>query len=160
MKLNHTKAKAIFPLLMFGYDKEDCLKIVQDAGISVPRMYQYGFRNNNCFGTGCVQGGIGYWQKMRDEFPEKFDNMAKIEHFLTNMKGQPVTMLKSQNKEAKESGNNLVFLKPHPFYPEIKSLEDMPQCKVEPLFECNGFCGINELNGKSQTESEINFSEE
>jgi hypothetical protein len=33
----------------------------------------------------------------------------------------------------------------------------MPECKVEPLFECNGFCGTNELNERTSTEKEINF---
>jgi 3'-phosphoadenosine 5'-phosphosulfate sulfotransferase (PAPS reductase)/FAD synthetase len=60
---NHPKAKGIYPLLMMAYDKDDCLRIVQDAGIEIPKMYQLGFRNNNCFKTGCVQGGIGYWQR-------------------------------------------------------------------------------------------------
>ena len=67
--------KKIFPLMMFGYDKEKCIKIVssnfqthvpvpikiiQEAGITVPEAYSLGFRNNNCLATGCVQGGIGY----------------------------------------------------------------------------------------------------
>jgi hypothetical protein len=29
--------------------------------------------------------------------------------------------------------------------------------KVEPLFECNGFCGTNDLNKRSETEKEINY---
>lgn len=37
-----------------------------------------GLKNNNCFSTGCVQGGIGYWQKMEKEFPEKFNVMADL----------------------------------------------------------------------------------
>jgi len=28
---------------------------------------------------------------------------------------------------------------------------------VEPLFECNGFCGTNDLNPILETEKEINF---
>ena len=36
--------------------------------LKYPKMYQLGFRNNNCFKTGCVQGGIGYWQKMERDF--------------------------------------------------------------------------------------------
>lgn len=157
IKKNHTKAKGIYPLLIMGYDKDDCLKIVQDAGIDIPIMYQMGFRNNNCFGTGCVQGGIGYWQKMKRDFPDKFDNMANMEHELTNLKGQPVTMLKDQSKSAKESGNVLVFLKKHPDYPNLKCIDDMPDCKVEPLFECNGFCGTNDLNPPQETSFQINF---
>jgi 3'-phosphoadenosine 5'-phosphosulfate sulfotransferase (PAPS reductase)/FAD synthetase len=161
---NHPKAKSIYPLLMKGYTKDDCLRIVQDAGIEIPRMYSLGFRNNNCFKTGCVQGGIGYWQKMKKEFPEKFNKMADIEHELTNIKGEPVTMLKDQSNETKKNvletdikWKNLVFLKKHPKYPELKCLDDMKEREVKPLFECNGFCGINELTEKSETENEINY---
>jgi hypothetical protein len=154
---NHSQAKPIYPLLMMGYDKDDCIKIVEDAGITVPLMYRLGFRNNNCFQTGCVQGGVGYWQKMRRDFPEKFEDMADMEHALTNAKGKPVCMLRDQSKAAKESGNELLFLRKHPDYPELKSIDDMPECKVEPLFECNGFCGVNDLNERNKTESEINF---
>ena len=32
---NHSKAKPIYPLLMFGYDKDDCIREVQDVGIRV-----------------------------------------------------------------------------------------------------------------------------
>lgn len=155
---NHSQAKPIFPLLMLGYNKDDCIRIVTEAGLTIPRMYQLGFRNNNCFKTGCVQGGVGYWQKMQREFPDKFNAMANMEHELTNAKGKPVCMLRDQSKAAKESGNELVFLKKHPDYPNLKSINEMPDCKVEPLFECNGFCGTNDLNPRNETELQINFS--
>lgn len=162
---NHPKAKGIYPLLMMAYDKDDCLKIVQEAGIEIPRMYKLGFRNNNCFKTGCVQGGIGYWQKMQREFVDKFEAMAEMEHKLTALRGEPVTMLKDQGVESKaavdEAGlkwKQFIFLKKHPQYPELKCIADMKPQEVKPLFECNGFCGINELNPKSETESEINFA--
>jgi 3'-phosphoadenosine 5'-phosphosulfate sulfotransferase (PAPS reductase)/FAD synthetase len=164
--LNHSHTKPIFPLMMFGLTKKDCIKIIQDTGIRPPRMYELGFHNNNCFGKsdtslgGCVQGGIGYWQKMAREYPEKFNKMAQVEHELTDRKGQPVTMLKDQSKEAKESGNYQVFLKPHPDYPNHKDLSMMKGREVKPLMECNGFCGINDLSPRTETEEEINFGEQ
>lgn len=154
MTLNHSEAKPIYPLLLFGYSKNNCIEIIQNAGIEIPRMYKLGFRNNNCFKTGCVQGGIGYWQKMRDEYPEKFDAMAEMEHRLTNLKGKPVTMLRQQFSNREKL---LVFLRKHPDYPTIKCLADMKKCKVEPLFECNGVCGVNDLSERVETESEINY---
>ena len=157
MAMNYPKAKPIFPLLLFGLSKKSCISMIEREGIEVPRMYHLGFHNNNCFKTGCVQGGIGYWQKMKDEFPEKFLTMAKIEHDLTDKKGEPVTMLKDQSKSAKESGNVLVFLLPHPDYPELKDISMMDGRPPKPLFECNGFCSINDLE-RNSTESEINFS--
>ena len=156
MRMNYEKANPIFPLLMYGYSKKDCLAMVEQGGIEVPRMYKLGFSNNNCFQTGCIQGGIGYWQKMMREYPEKFNAMAEMEHRLTALKGKPVTMLKDQSKAAKESGNVLVFLKKHPDYPQLKDITEMPECKVEPLMECNGFCGTNDLD-RSPTEHQLHF---
>ena len=162
MYANHSKSKAIFPLLMFGYDKNKCIEIVTEQGIEIPKMYQMGFKNNNCFNTGCVQGGIGYWQKIKREFPDKFEKMALMEHELTELRGEPVTMLKDQSNEAKAKKKdskfaNLVFLKKNPKYPDMKCLDDMKQMEVAPLFECNGFCGTNDLNERPATEEQINF---
>lgn len=164
LKLGNPKANGIYPLQMMGYNKHDCLKIVENAGIDIPLMYRLGFRNNNCFGTGCVQGGIGYWQKMKRDFPDKFEAMAEMEHRLTEMRGEPVTMLKDQGNEAKKivdetdiKWKSFVFLKKHPKYPELKTIDDMKEQDVAPLFECNGFCGTNDLNPRSNTEKEINF---
>jgi len=154
---NHQKAKAIYPLLLFGLSKVECIKIVQEAGLIVPKMYSLGYKNNNCFKTGCVQGGIGYWQKMKREEHLKFEAMAEMEHELTEAKGHPVTMLKHQSKKATESGNVLVFLKKHPNYPNLKCIDDMRECKVEPLFECNGFCGLNDLEPRTETERQLNY---
>lgn len=164
MRLNYPKSKAIFPLLMMGYSKADCIRIIQEAGINPPIAYTMGFQNNNCLNTGCIQGGIGYWQKMKKDLPDKFDVMADMEHELTNAKGRPVTMLRDQGNAAKEivkeSGDawrSFIFLKKHPDYPELKCLDDMPPQKVEPLLECNGFCGINDLSERSKVEFELSF---
>lgn len=167
MNLNHPDSKGIYPLLMYGYDKNKCIEIVQTAGIEIPMMYKLGFKNNNCFGKtdesigGCVQGGIGYWQKMKVMFPKKFNAMADLEHELTNMRGEPVAMLKDQSNTGKSKDKtkkeHLIFLKKHPKYPNIICIDDKPTQEVKPLFECNGFCGINDIVGKSGTEKEINY---
>lgn len=54
--------------------KNDCYKIINDAGIDMPMMYRIGFNNNNCIG--CPKGGQGYWNKIRINFPEAFKKMA------------------------------------------------------------------------------------
>lgn len=164
LKLNHPHTKPLFPLIEAKMDKSACIKHVIQAGIEVPLAYSLGFHNNNCLNTGCVQGGIGYWKKIQREMPEVFEKMAKVEHDLTNQKGVPVTMLKDQSKKAKIKVEkwkhaNLVFLKPHPDYPKLKSLGDMKGREVRPLQECNGFCGINDLNPNNKTEQEINWDE-
>ena len=48
MVLNHPKTKPIFPLMMYGLNKEDCIKRVQEADIIVPSAYTLGYLNNNC----------------------------------------------------------------------------------------------------------------
>lgn len=158
MAKNHKKANPIFPLWMLGLDKKDCIEIIQDAGIEIPKAYQLGFNNNNCLVTGCIQGGIGYWQKMKKDFPDRFDKMADMEHKLTNLKGKPVTMLKDQSNEAKANDNQLLFLKPNPDYPKIKDISMMKGREPQPLMECNGFCGTNDF-AKNETEQEINFNQ-
>lgn len=63
------------PLIDAGYTKERCWEIVNSAGIAVPKIYRLGFDNANCLG--CVYGGIGYWQKIKREFPEVFEARCK-----------------------------------------------------------------------------------
>jgi hypothetical protein len=69
-----------FILVEKGITKRRCLFMVQEAGIELPAMYKLGYRNNNCIG--CVKGGMGYWNKIRVDFPEAFERMAKEERKL------------------------------------------------------------------------------
>ncbi len=66
-----------FPLIESGLSKEDAHKILKATGIKRPAMYDMGYQNNNCIG--CVKGGMGYWNKIRVDFPEVFDSRAKLE---------------------------------------------------------------------------------
>jgi len=67
------------PLIDKGLGKEDCLAMLKNADIELPAMYKLGYHNNNCIG--CVKGGMGYWNKIKIDFPEHFDRMAKLERF-------------------------------------------------------------------------------
>lgn len=60
-----------------GITKSECLRTIEHAGIDLPAMYLLGYRNNNCIG--CVKGGMGYWNKIRRDFPEAFRRMAALE---------------------------------------------------------------------------------
>ena len=64
----------ITPLIEAGMTKADCLAALRQAGIEIPMMYRMGYKNNNCIG--CVKGGMGYWNKIRVDFPETFERMA------------------------------------------------------------------------------------
>ena len=158
MLLNNANSRPIFPLISSLLTKKNCIDLIASGqmgagGVRLPDAYYGGYGNNNCWKTGCVQGGIGYWQKIRLEFPEKFDAMAQVEHDLTNMKGHPVTMLKDQGKHP-----GLVFLKPHPGYPGVKDIGQMKGVPPKPLIDCNGFCGSNDLLPQD-TSAEINYQD-
>jgi hypothetical protein len=159
MKDNHPKSCPIFPLIMFGLSKKDCIEFFKQKNIEIPNAYKMGFNNNNCLKTGCVQGGVGYWQKMKIDFPDRFLKMAKIEHELSEIRGYPVTMLKDQSNEAKlkDKKDALVFLIKNPAFPNNKCIDDLKAQEVKPLTECNGFCGTNMYNKKNNTILELNF---
>lgn len=77
---NNPEVSVWFPLIDAGLTKQDCLDRIRGAGIELPAMYKLGYRNNNCIG--CVKGQAGYWNKIRVDFPEVFDRMAKTERLL------------------------------------------------------------------------------
>ena len=66
-----------FPLIERQLTKEDCHGILRQLGIKRPKMYDLGYQNNNCIG--CVKGGMGYWNKIRKDFPKVFQERAKLE---------------------------------------------------------------------------------
>jgi len=67
----------ITPLIDAGLTKSDCLAMIDRAGIPLPAMYALGYQNNNCIG--CPKGGIGYWNKIRIDFPDTFLRMSLLE---------------------------------------------------------------------------------
>lgn len=74
---DYSYTNPLFPLIEEKLTKENCAQIILDAGIKLPTMYELGYNNNNCIG--CVKGGKGYWNKIRTDFPEAFERMAKAE---------------------------------------------------------------------------------
>ena len=66
-----------FPLIDKKLSKQDCHAILEKLGIKRPAMYDLGYPNNNC--VGCVKGGMGYWNKIRVDFPEVFASRALLE---------------------------------------------------------------------------------
>lgn len=75
-----------------GLTKADCITAIKGAGIELPAMYRLGYHNNNCIG--CVKGGMGYWNKIRRDFPERFNAQAGIEReigaTILRRNGQPL----------------------------------------------------------------------
>lgn len=68
------------PLIEAGMTKDDCFKMIVDAGIELPRMYRLGYPNANC--PKCPKGGEGYWNHIRITHPENFEEMAATQDLL------------------------------------------------------------------------------
>lgn len=72
--------KIVTPLIDRQLTKADCLTIIERANITLPEMYRLGYRNNNCIG--CVKGEAGYWNKIKQDFPDQFQRMSSVEEEL------------------------------------------------------------------------------
>lgn len=67
-----------FPLIDKMLSKSDVHGIFNRTfNFKRPYMYELGYPNNNC--VGCVKGGMGYWNKIRVDFPEVFQARAQLE---------------------------------------------------------------------------------
>lgn len=69
-----------FPLIEANITKQEAHAILRASGIQRPVMYDLGYHNNNC--VGCIKGGMGYWNKIRIDFPDVFKSRAKLERLL------------------------------------------------------------------------------
>ncbi len=137
MRRNYPEINVTSPLIEGEHTKTDCVEIIENEWkIRVPDAYYLGFQNNNCLKTGCVKGGIGYWQKFKTVKPVEYWAMVKFERLLTTLKGKPVTICKDQS-----SGGGLVFLEPNSDYPTMKNIWMIKGRFKESLMECHGFCG-------------------
>lgn len=72
------EVELICPLITHNLTKKQCFKIVKSAGIEPPRTYT-NFNNANCLRSGCIKGGMGYWNKFREIYPQRFEKMAQLE---------------------------------------------------------------------------------
>lgn len=66
-----------FPLIEKQITKQEAHGMCEALGIKRPIMYDMGYNNNNCIG--CVKGGMGYWNKIRVDFPDVFRSRANLE---------------------------------------------------------------------------------
>lgn len=125
-----------------GIDKAECYKIIQQAGIELPAMYKLGYNNNNCIG--CVKGQMGYWNKIRVDFPEMFEKMAKQERKMN------VAICKSYAGDGKRKRVFLDELDP-------SAGRDVPM----PDIECGVLC-VNDTENRreamEQHEMRVNFT--
>jgi 3'-phosphoadenosine 5'-phosphosulfate sulfotransferase (PAPS reductase)/FAD synthetase len=113
--------------------KNDCYRILQQAGIELPEMYKLGYNNNNCIG--CVKGQMGYWNKIRVDFPEHFKKMAELERKMN------VALCKSYAGDGKRKRVFLDELDP-------SAGRDVPM----PDIECGVICVNDPANRKEAAE--------
>lgn len=112
------------PLIEHGLNKSDCLAMIDRAGIELPTMYKLGYQNNNCIG--CPKGGMGYWNKIRKDFPEVFERMAAVERKLN------VSILRENKGD----------IKTKLFLDELDP--NRGNHANEPSFECSLLCSVAE----------------
>ena len=83
-----------FPLIEKTLSKEDVHGLFERKfSFKRPIMYDLGYPNNNCIG--CTKGGMGYWNRIRKDFPEVFESRAKLERqvgyaILKDSNGKPI----------------------------------------------------------------------
>lgn len=78
IKENFPEFEHEFPLIDKGLSKQAVHGLFDKMfGFPRPKMYELGYSNNNCIG--CVKGGMGYWNKIRKDFPEVFEARAELE---------------------------------------------------------------------------------
>ena len=72
-----------FPLVEHNLDKAAGHALFKSKfGFARPLMYELGYSNNNCIG--CIKGGMGYWNRIRKDFPEVFKKRAELERAVGN----------------------------------------------------------------------------
>lgn len=115
------------PLIERGLGKDDCLAMIERAGIELPIMYRLGYANANCIG--CPKGGQAYWQNIRADFPERFATIMAIQEDIG-------------------PGANFLRFRSGPRANERMALSELPagrgEMKAEPDFSCSFFCQIAE----------------
>jgi 3'-phosphoadenosine 5'-phosphosulfate sulfotransferase (PAPS reductase)/FAD synthetase len=111
------------PLIEYGLSKQDCLAIVERAGIVLPLMYRMGYDNANCIG--CPKGGQNYWQKIRRDFPAQFVQIQSIQENIG-------------------PGSNFLQFRSGPRKGERMSLAELPEgdgnLADEPTISCSFLC--------------------
>ena len=82
-RVNNPEVKTILPLIERGYTKPACQRVIVNVGIRLPRMYELGFKNNNCMG--CVRASSPtYWARVRLNFPAYFTSMCELSRRLNS----------------------------------------------------------------------------
>lgn len=90
---SNPQARHEFPLIDRNLSKEEVRLFERTFPFKRPFMYELGYPNNNCLG--CTKGGMGYWNKIRKDFPDVFKSRSELERLvghsiLKDSKGSPI----------------------------------------------------------------------
>jgi len=80
LKISMPEQKHRCPLIEKSISKGHAHEILKASGIKRPFLYDQGYHNNNCLM--CVKGGMGYFNKMRIDYPKQFKQRAEMERKL------------------------------------------------------------------------------
>ncbi|MEU5239702.1 hypothetical protein ACH4UR_25425 [Streptomyces lydicus] len=85
-----------YPLLE-GPDrtKDELLDELRTLGIKPPRLYELGFKHNNC-GGGCVRAGQSQWKHLLETFPDRYAYAEHQEGQIRTYLQKDVSILKRQ----------------------------------------------------------------
>lgn len=121
------------PLIERGYDKEQCLGMLERVGIELPAMYKLGFRNNNCIACVKARDNLDYWKRVRLHFPAQFARMAGLERELHT----------TINRVTRDGVRSEIYL---------DEIEPGPPRGADPKISCGLFCmaDADEMKDKSQ----------
>ena len=70
-----------YPLIWKPLIKKKYSEVVESWGIEIPRLYKLGFPHNNCGGR-CVAQGKKEWRRLKNIFPERFEEVADWEQMM------------------------------------------------------------------------------
>ncbi|MBN1970353.1 MAG: phosphoadenosine phosphosulfate reductase family protein [Candidatus Delongbacteria bacterium] len=71
-KWNKNGYQVSFPLAEKEHqEKEVLISKLNDYGLTIPKLYDLGFKHNNCGGA-CVRAGINQWLLLLELFPERY----------------------------------------------------------------------------------------
>lgn len=89
--------RALAPLIDHGIDKATVHRMVADAGLPRQRLYDMGLPHANC-GGGCVKMGHTGFQRLLQQFPERFAEWEREEQGLRDFLGRDIAILRDRRR--------------------------------------------------------------
>jgi hypothetical protein len=122
--------KVAAPLTVAPFlSKKEMIAEAQNIGLKPPRLYEYGFKHNNC-GGGCVRAGQAQFKHLLDVMPERFAEWERQEEKMQDYLGAEVTIL-SKTVNGKKQPLSLTALR------EMAETQPALIDMTDSAFDCN-----------------------